>query len=96
MKFLVECIKNLPYLEYLKLLFTMNSLGGNVENIMYISDMIKHLPRKLKQFTLDLSWNTLGANVDNMKILAESIIWLPNNLKNLELNLSDNNLVENV
>lgn len=57
-----------------------NFLGNNPDNLQWLAERMKHLPRNLKNLTLKLSNNDLLKNIKNLQWLAEGIKYLPNNL----------------
>lgn len=73
----------------------MNNLGGNVENMKELGELIRQLPN-VQSFRSDLSVNDLGVNSENLSWLGKGMKKLPNNLRNFELGLWNNNLGKNV
>lgn len=74
----------------LKLNLAQNKLEGKGE---YIVEVMKQLPSKLQDLSLQLSNNKFGNNSEDLKWLGEGMKFLPGNLKNLELNLRSNNIL---
>lgn len=73
-----------------------NNLATNPDNFKYLTELIKHLPNNLQDFSLNLKENDLGEiSLVHFNWLTDSIKQLPNNLLNMKLELSKNNLASN-
>lgn len=65
MKCFVECMVQIHNIESLKLDFSGNCLGDNIQNIKYFVNGMKYLP-KLKRLILILNGNYLGYFEENI------------------------------
>lgn len=67
-----------------------NDLGKNVENMKWLGEGIRELPKNLQDLELRFVHNDLGENTENVRLLGEVMKVLPINLQLLRLNLEWN------